>query len=192
MKKCRACKVKFEPFNSLQVACSLECAQEVAIKELERRDARRDKAQRKWVREQKERIKSRGDHTRDTQRDFNTFIRSRDEGKPCISCGRNEWEFNHSSRGGMWDCGHYRSVGACPELRFEPLNAARQCKSCNRDKSGNIVEYRISLRERIGDEALAWLEGPHDPKRYTVEDLKRMAAEFRACTRELQKQREAA
>ena len=82
-------------------------------------------------------------------------------------------------------------MGACPELRFEPLNCHAQCVRCNRDLSGNTVEYRIRLRERIGDEALAWLEGPHPVRKYTVEELKQIKTLFRRMTREHKKERKA-
>jgi hypothetical protein len=47
------------------------------------------------------------------------------------------------------------------------------------------VNYRIELVKRIGAEAVEWLEGPHEAKKYTVEELKAMTAEYRAKTREL-------
>lgn len=78
-------------------------------------------------------------------------------------------------------------TGLCanPELRFEPLNVWKQCAPCNNHKSGDIVNYRIKLVKRIGADKIAWLEGPHDPKRYTIEDLKVMKADYRAMIREL-------
>jgi hypothetical protein len=54
-------------------------------------------------------------------------------------------------------------------------------------KSGNLLGYRPRLIEKIGIEAVEWLEGPHEPKRYTVEQLKAMTAEYRAKTRELKR-----
>jgi hypothetical protein len=96
-----------------------------------------------------------------------------------VSCGR-----HHN---GQWHAGHYRTVGGNPELRFEPLNAWRQCAPCNNHKSGDIVNYRIELVKRIGAEAVEWLEGPHEAKKYTVEELKAMTADYRAKTRELKK-----
>lgn len=138
------------------------------------------------MREQKARLKSRGDHTRETQQAFNAYIRERDRHRPCISCGT--CNPGGDPRGGVWDCSHYRSVGACPELRFEELNAHKSCKQCNRDKSGNIVEYRINLIQRLGQEAVDWLEGKHEPKKYTVEELKAIKAKYRALKRELERQ----
>lgn len=85
--------------------------------------------------------------------------------QPCISCGR-----YHQ---GKYDAGHYRSVGACPELRFCEINCFRQCVPCNQHKSGNIIEYRINLVKRIGADKVAWLERQdHEPKKYTIEDCK--------------------
>ena len=185
MKKCRACKEKFEPFNSLHVACSPGCALQVARKALNKDTKEKAKEQRKWVREQKQRLKTKGEHTREAQQAFNAYIRERDRNRPCISCGT--YTPGGDPRGGVWDCSHYRSVGACPELRFEELNAHKGCKNCNRDKSGNIVEYRISLVQRLGQEAVGWLEGPHDPKRYTIDDLKAIKTKYRALKRDIKR-----
>ena len=37
----------------------------------------------------------------------------------------------------------------------------------------------------IGAEAVAWLEGKHDPKHYSIDDLKVIKAEYRQKLREL-------
>lgn len=173
-KKCRACREWFHPWNTLQRACSPPCALVVA-------DQDKKKARRKRDRATKEKLKTRSDWMKESQRAFNAYIRHRDEGKPCISCGT----LNPTpSRGGSWDCGHYRSTGAAPELRFEELNAHRQCKQCNSHLSGNVVEYRLRLAERIGQENLDWLEGPHEPKKYTIEELREIRDHYRAKVRE--------
>jgi len=57
--------------------------------------------------------------------------------------------------------------------------------------SGNIVEYRINLKEKIGAEKLAWLEGPHEPKKYTIEQIIEIKRLYRELTRKIKKQREA-
>jgi hypothetical protein len=54
-------------------------------------------------------------------------------------------------------------------------------------KSGNLGPYRIELIKRIGQEKVDWLEGPHEPKRYTIDDLKAIKAHYRALTRELKR-----
>jgi len=123
--------------------------------------------------------KARADHIAEVQALFNEFIRLRDAGLPCISCGKNDAQVDAQAVSG-WDCGHYRTVGACPELRFEPLNCARQCRLCNRHMSGNIARYRPRLIQRIGLEKVEWLEGAHAPRKYTVDDLKAIKADCRA------------
>ncbi|MNN29950.1 Bacteriophage Lambda NinG protein [compost metagenome] len=56
---------------------------------------------------------------------------------------------------------------------------------CNRNLSGNAVEYRIRLVQRIGAEKVSWLEGPHQAQRYTIDDLKAIKAEYRAKIKQL-------
>ena len=115
----------------------------------------------------------------EAQAAFNKWIRLRDAHLPCISCGR-----HHQ---GQYHAGHYRTVGANPELRFEPLNVHKQCAPCNNHKSGNIVEYRINLVSRIGQDAVDWLEGPHEPKRYTVDQLREIKREYTRKAREIER-----
>lgn len=184
MKKCRICKAKFEPFNSLQVACSPACALEIGRKQAAKKAEDKAKEQRKWIKEQKARLKSRSDYMKDAQQAFNAFIRARDHHRPCISCG--------TYNAGQFHAGHYRTTKAAPELRFEELNCHKQCAQCNNFDSGNIVEYRISLIQRLGQEAVDWLEGPHAPKHYTIDDLKAIAKHYRKAARELERERKAA
>jgi hypothetical protein len=178
-KKCRVeiCGASFVPARLGQAVCSPACAIIDAPKNREK--ARKSLAQieRKEIRVRKEKLKSRADHLKGTQTAFNAWVRERDADLPCISCGR-----HHQ---GKYDAGHYRTVGSNPALRFEPLNCHRQCSPCNTQLSGNIVNYRIALVKRIGAEAVDWLEGPHEPKKYTVDELKAMTADYRAKTREL-------
>jgi len=191
VKKCRACPNKFEPFNSLQVACSPACALQYAQKDLQKAAERKAKEKRQWIREGRKRLKSRGEWLKEAQAEFNKFVRLRDRFQPCISCGTYP-DDSGLITGSRIDAGHYRSVGACPELRFEELNCHAQCVKCNQHLSGNTVEYRIRLIQRIGTEAVEWVEGPHDPKKYTVDDLKAIIAHYRRKNRELERERKAA
>ena len=163
-----------------QAVCSPACAMIDAPRhEPKARKALAD-IERKDIKVRKEKLKSRADHLKDTQQAFNAWIRARDAGQPCISCG--------TTADVQYCAGHYRTTGSCPELRFEPLNVHLQCnKNCNLSKSGNILGYRPRLLEKIGADKLAWIEGPHEAKKYTIEQLKAMTAEFRAKTRELKK-----
>ena len=181
-----ACRASFVPQRLGQAVCNYTCG--LAIKDVNQEKARKSLAQieRKEIKVRKEKLKSRADHMRETQVVFNEFIRLRDAAHPCISCDSVSTD-DGLITGSRWDAGHYRSVGSCPELRFEPLNVHRQCVRCNRNLSGNSVEYRIRLVQRIGAEKLDWLEGPHEAQRYTVEELKAIKAKYRAMTRELKR-----
>lgn len=109
---------------------------------------------------------------------FNAWVRARDSGQPCISCGRFHQGQNHA--------GHYRPAGSNPELRFEPDNCHLQCAPCNSHLSGNLSKYRPSLIAKIGLERVEWLEGPHEPKRYRKEDYQAIEAEYKAKLKKLQ------
>ena len=84
------------------------------------------------------------------------------------------------------NAGHYRSVGSCPELRYEELNCHLQCEHCNSYKSGNIEHYRPSIINKIGIDKVEWIEGPHLPKKYTIDDLKEIIAAYKARCKELE------
>jgi hypothetical protein len=162
---------------SFQTWCSPDCAVVIARGKQEKKRKALALIERREIKVRKEKLKSRADHMREVQAVFNEWIRLRDAALPCVSCGR----FHE----GQYHAGHYRTVGANPELRFEPLNVWKQCAPCNNHKSGDIVNYRIELVKRIGAEKVEWLEGPHKPQRYTIEQLKAIKAEYRAKTKEL-------
>jgi len=125
---------------------------------------------------------------------FNKFIRLRDHDQPCISCGKTEFEVEWQP-GGLWDCGHFMSVGHAPELRFEEKNAYKQCKKCNggsgkyaKKNKTVAVSYEENLRARIGDETVDWLKGAHEPKHYKIPDPKEIEAKYAKLARELKKE----
>ncbi len=181
-KRCPVCRVMFTKTRDSQAVCGdIECAITYGKSEKGQASAKKALADvgRRDIKVRKEKLKSRADHLKDTQQAFNAWVRARDADLPCISCGR-----HHD---GQYHAGHYRTVGANPELRYEPLNAWKQCAPCNNHLSGNLINYRISLLQRIGEEKVTWLEGPHDAKKYTVEELKAMTADYRAKTKELKR-----
>lgn len=160
------------------MACCVSCAIAFSDSAREKKKAKDHALERAQHAKAKEAVKTRAQHLKEAQAAFNAVIRERDKDLPCISCGR-----YHE---GKYDAGHYRSVGSSPELRFEPLNCWRQCVPCNRHKSGNAIDYRINLVKRIGLDKVEWLEGKHEPKRYTIEDVKALKAQFRAELRAMQ------
>ncbi len=129
-------------------------------------------------------LRTRSEWLRLTQGDFNAYIRERDQGKPCISCNK----VVHLKR----NAGHYLSTGSHPELRFNELNCHLQCERCNSYLSGNAAAYRLQLIKRIGIANVEYLEGPHEPKKYTIDELERLRAEYRSKLKALRAMRERA
>ena len=172
-KKCRICKSKFQLFRTTQKVCSPDCA--IALARLD--SAKKEKkSHAKAKRELKN--NDRSFQLKKTQQIFNTFIRLRDVNDVCISCGR-----KHS---GQHHAGHYRSVGSCPELRFSEDNCHRQCAPCNNHLSGNLIPYRVMLISKIGLDRVEKIEGPHEPKKYTIENLKTLQRWFKRKSRRLE------
>ena len=163
-KTCKICKVKFTPTRPLQSVCSPNCAYTHA-------KAVRVKTERKVTKEAKVRLKSKSEWLKEAQTVFNQYIRLRDKDLPCISCQR-----FHT---GQYHAGHYLTTGAHPELRFDEINVHKQCSACNNYLSGNIVEYRINLINKIGIDAVTYLESKHQPKHYTIEDIQTLKAIYR-------------
>lgn len=174
--KCKVCGNYFvKTISSTQKVCSPKCA--IILSEEQARK-KKEKEERAEKRERKAKLKSRSEWLKDAQSVFNKFIRLRDKNEPCISCGK-----YHT---GQYHAGHYRSVGACPELRFCELNVHKQCAPCNDHKSGNIIEYRINLVKKIGVDKVEWLERQdHEPKKYTIEDCKEIIKYYKAKIKEL-------
>ena len=117
---------------------------------------------------------------RETERSVNAYVRTRDKGMPCISCGR--------FHDGQWHAGHYRSKGSAPHLRFDAeRNIFRQCAPCNTYLSGNLINYRRGLIARIGIADVELLEADSTPRKYTIDELKAIKAKYTAMTKELSK-----
>ena len=180
--KCKECGAYYIKKQSTQQVCSMKCAIAFSKRKAEEKRKKQEKSDRleasRRMRERKEKLKSRSDWLKDLQRVFNEFIRLRDVDLPCISCGR-----YHQ---GQYHAGHYRSVGACPELRFNEDNAHKQCSACNSHLSGNILEYRLGLIEKIGLERVEFLERKdHPPLKVSVEEIKDLIKVYKAKCKEL-------
>lgn len=175
LRHCKVCRESFEKQRMGQVACSPKCALELAAQQREKR-AKAD------YKVRKEAIKTRSDWMKEAQHAFNAFIRARDAGKPCICCGQ---PLDSDRVGGGFDCGHYRSVGSAPHLRFDERNAHGQTKQCNRYGAGRAVDYRIGLIPRIGLEAVEALEADQTTRKWTVDELKAIKATFKQKLKDL-------
>ncbi|EDN0929345.1 hypothetical protein CW085_23575, partial [Salmonella enterica subsp. enterica serovar Senftenberg] len=91
--------------------------------------------------------------------------------------------------GSAIDASHYRSRGAASHLKFNVFNVHSACTRCNRQLSGNAVEYRIRLIRRIGLERVERLESDNAPRRFDIPYLKRIKSIFTRKARALEKRR---
>lgn len=187
---------KFPPWV---VWCSPECGTAMALARQAKTAADCERNQKRAERDKhkadKDRIKTRREWMKDAQTAFNAFIRERDHDLPCICC--NEWGEAEPAVGGKWDAGHFMGVGAHPQHRFDEWNCHKQLKSCNAGsgkyaRKGYTVaqEYREKLIVRIGLTQVERLETSHEPKKYTIEDLRKIVTHYRREAKFLRTQRE--
>jgi hypothetical protein len=188
MKRCRVCREPFMPRLTTQPCCyKYECQVTYATAHALKSQEKRVKADRKETREKKQALKTRSQWMKEAQIEFNRYIRMRDYGLACICCGLPLG--NAENIGGGYDCGHYRSVGSAPHLRFDERNAHAQRKQCNRYGGGRAVDYRIGLIARIGVAEVEALEADQTAKHYTIDDLKAIKAKYKTLCRELERDR---
>lgn len=178
MKPCRICKTKFEPARPLQRVCSPVCALEHARAKVAADAKKAQAADRQETKAKLDAMRTKPQLVKLAQQAFNSYIRARDAGKPCISCGR-----PLSSEPNSHDAGHYRSVGSAPHMRFAEDNAHGQCKHCNNHLSGNHVAYRQGLLERLGQRAVELIERDATLRKYTHAGLIELAKQYREMAR---------
>jgi hypothetical protein len=183
-RRCAYCKQKVSTedakINGLRAFCSIDHA--LAWLDTEKGQNTLQKARNKKNKSAREKLKTKSDYAKEAQTAFNAYIRLRDDDKPCISCGR-----YHQ---GQYHAGHYRTTAAAPQIRFNTYNVHKQCSVCNNHKSGNIVEYRINLIGRIGQDRLEELENNQASRPYSIEYLQRLKRIFQKKVRIIKKIRE--
>jgi hypothetical protein len=187
-RKCSQCKTYKIAVDGIVVNgtffCDIDCATNKAFGGIAKGRAIKHKSDKKALKDNDRKIRMPA-----AQKAFNAFIRARDDKLPCISCDK---FILADMPYGKYDCGHYKTVGGFPELRFEELNASKQCKSCN-GGAGNFSkkdtsvsrEYRENLIKKIGLDKVEWLEGPHEPKKYTCAELKEIELKYKKKLKEL-------
>ena len=82
--------------------------------------------------------------------------------------------------------GHFLSVGAYPNLRFNENNVHGQCVHCNRDKHGNVKEYDLRLQNILSKENYSeLLESRNKPLKLSLEDAKELIAIYKQKIKEI-------
>jgi len=179
MPRCKKCSNKFIQYQFNNKFCKdLDCQVAKGLYLVDKQRTQKLKEINKDVRERKEKLKTTSDYLNELQVVFNKWVRLRDKGLNCISCNKPAKKEN---------AGHYRSVGSCPELRFEPLNVHLQCEYCNTYQHGNLIPYRQNLIKKIGISSVEWLESNHEPKHYSKPQLIIMKEDYKEKIKNLTK-----
>ncbi|MCC8463847.1 recombination protein NinG [Photorhabdus bodei] len=187
-RKCKICCEWFIPRYSNIYWCNPEHGAELAIKKRNRDREKAEQAlkkkQQQELAEKKDKLKARrlavkplSYFRNQAQQAFNAFIRERDKYQPCISCGR----FHE----GQYHAGHYLTIKAHPELRFDEDNAHKQCSACNNYLSGNIINYKPCLIEKIGQERFNRLMSHHALPKWKRDDYEQIRDYYKEKLRSL-------
>lgn len=171
--KCKHCKQKFEPVRFNQKYClEPECVR-VWVETEKAKQWKKKKAKAKLE------LMTLSDYLKLAQITFNKYIRLRDKGQNCISCQKHINGVRHAS--------HYLSAGGHSSIRFHEDNIWTSCYKCNVMLSGNQVEYRKALINKIGVERVEWLENNGSKeKKWTIEELKDLMQKYKLKYKELE------
>ncbi len=184
-KTCAICETPFTPqYNTTQRTCDASCA---IVYARNKALTKTNKAITKRARDFKANtLKHQHNLTRtvfNRLRVLEELKRFKDQGKEpsCISCGKTKRD---------WCCGHFKTVGARGDLRYDTRNTYLQCNfHCNCSKSGNIPGYIEGLSDRLGPNGYAALEDYLEVRQdnnWTIESLKIFRKECSKQLRELE------
>ena len=164
-KKCKECKEVFTPYKTTQKYCTKTKCLSVFVKET------KDKAWRKKKAKMKEDIKTLQDYVKIAQMVFNKYIRERDKGNNCISCGKVPKKIN---------AGHFYNANNHWSVRFDERNVHVQCEHCNTYLSGNLINYQRNLIDKIGVKEYNDLSSKaNETRNFTKEELKEIINYFK-------------
>lgn len=180
-KKCRECGDKFTPAMTTQSVCGPACAIAQAKKKVSMEKAQKQRSERKESRARVESVQPLSYYHKKAQAAFNGFIRARDAGQPCISCGKPD-DGSHQRH-----ASHYKSVGSSRELRYDEMNVHAACSVCNNHLSGNIQGYTPALIEKIGINEFDRLNGPQKSKKWSREELNEITSKYRKKAKEIRR-----
>lgn len=161
-KKCKECSQMFTPYTTTQMACSYKCEMSLKSKKAaERKVSKVEKAKNEY-----------STWMRSAVTVCHSYIRLRDKGKPCISCGK---KFNNN-----FQAGHYFSGGGHKAVKFDEVNINGQCFECNSGSNFDHEAYANGIVERWGsDEMVCLLERAYDEKRWSKEELRSVVSYYK-------------
>ena len=164
-RKCKYCKQPFEPSVFLQKNCfDPNCVTEW-INDVKQKNWQKKKAKLKAD------LMTVQDYIKLAQQVFNKYIRLRDAGNVCISCQKKPLKEN---------AGHFYNANNHWSVRFDERNVHLQCEHCNTYLSGNLIEYRKQLINKIGIEQLTLLElEANKTRKFTIDELKEIINKYK-------------
>lgn len=167
--KCAHCKQPYtRTHNGIETWCSVDCGYALARAKQAKQFKAETAVMKKAIKD-----KDRAYWQKRAQTAFNAWIRKRDAGLPCISCGVPDGK-------GKRNAGHYRPAHVNAALRFSEINCHGQCEACNTSLSGNLINYRKGLVLKIGLEAVECLENCNTIQRWTIEEFKNIEIDYKA------------
>ena len=158
----------------MQAACSIGCAMILSKEKIQRDAVKAAAADQKETRAKLQGLKGLSYCEGRAQQAVNAYVRLRDQGQPCISCG-----ITYST---VWQAGHYIAVGAnsSHSVRYNEDNIHLQCVVCNLHKGGNAEGYLHRLIAKIGQARVDALRAWHPTVKATIEQCQAIEAEFKA------------
>ena len=164
-RKCKYCKEPFTPITTLQKNCFNPNCVTDWVNEINTKKWQKKKAKLKLD------LMTVQDYVKLAQTVFNKYIRLRDAGNVCISCGKKPLKEN---------AGHFYNANNHWSVRFNELNVHLQCEHCNTFLSGNLIEYRTNLINKIGLEQLTLLEAEaKKTRKFTIDELKEIIETYK-------------
>ena len=206
-RKCKQCGDFVLAETGIKVPAGFFCSHDHAIMYAQAsQEAARERSRLKQLRQHREERKAHRKALRDfnrkdrawqhkqTQKAFNrmrmleefVWFKARGQEPVCISCGKPNMD---------WCCGHFKTRGARPDLRYDRKNTYLQCNHrCNSQLSGNIHGdmgthgYLKGLEMRFGQEEYQRIIDHCDTvqaKKWTWHELEDMRREFNEQIRSL-------
>ena len=178
-RNCKVCRTRFFATGQREWWCSDACCDALVAATLAKVRAKRDKQARKDHRKAREAVKTLPELRREAQAACNAYVRERDKGKPCISCGRPD-DGTHQRH-----AGHWKTVKARPDIRYDAANIHACCMQCNVYGGGGLHDgYLPELIRRVGQAEVDRLQVT-TVRKYSIEELQEIKSHYRAETRRL-------
>lgn len=170
--RCKNCKDKFEPKTFLQKYCFKDECMRVFVEKT------KEKAWKEKKQKMQQELETVQDYIKMAQIIFNKYIRLRDKGQVCISCQKPPLKEN---------AGHFFNANNHYNVRFDERNVNLQCEHCNTYLSGNLLEYRTNLINKIGNSEFLILEADaRKTRKFTKEELKEIMAIYKKKCKDLE------